>query len=65
MRQRLRLGALHVGLVAGQPEQARGRAGDARTAMARRSASANVQEFQAVIVHAVDLIRRLQRGKET
>jgi hypothetical protein len=52
MRQRRGLGTFHVGLVAGQPEQARGGAGTVAhgdgAALGPRS---NFQEFQAVIIH--------------
>jgi hypothetical protein len=51
MRQRLRLGALHVGFVAGQPEQAGSGAGTgANRNAAVFAARANFQEFQSVIV---------------
>src|SRR5262245_18870181 len=55
MRQRFGLGAFHVGLVTGQPEKPRTSA----RLLAYRDAAAvgarsNVQEFQAVIIHACD-----------
>ena len=51
-RERLRLGAVHVGFVAGQPKYPRARA----FALAHRNrtalgAQSNIQAFQAVIVH--------------
>jgi hypothetical protein len=53
MRQRFGLGALHVGLVTGQPEQP----GSGARLLAHRNAAtsgarSNVQEFQGVIIHA-------------